>query len=182
MADPCSLLPSVEGQQDEKRQRTSFRGGHSLCVFVYYVLPLPAPVCVVLIDTCFFSSSSSSINKTFTLTETGLIPSIGIFGQFLLLMDGSGSFEELVRLNQRSVPQHRMKEFLESLANKGPDALQEFSQQGDDTSTTTTTMVYQPDTNCIYTDSTEVAGSLLELACPVRLERERNNRKEQLIH
>uniref|UniRef100_A0A3B5LAI7 Uncharacterized protein n=1 Tax=Xiphophorus couchianus TaxID=32473 RepID=A0A3B5LAI7_9TELE len=81
-------------------------------------------------------------------------------------MDSSSSYEELVRQKARSIPQHRMKEFLESLASKGPDALQEFSQQSGDTTTTTTTMVYQQETNCIYTDSTEVAGSLLELACP----------------
>lgn len=82
-------------------------------------------------------------------------------------MDSSSSYEELVRQKARSIPQHRMKEFLESLASKGPDALQEFSQQSGDTTTTTATMVYQQETNCIYTDSTEVAGSLLELACPV---------------
>lgn len=82
-------------------------------------------------------------------------------------LDGAGSYEELVRQKARSIPQHRMKEFLESLASKGPDALQEFSQQSGDTTTTTTTMVYQQEANCIYTDSTEVAGSLLELACPV---------------
>ncbi|KAK0149627.1 Glutamine-rich protein 1 [Merluccius polli] len=85
-------------------------------------------------------------------------------------LDGSGSYEELVRQKARSVPQHRMKEFLESLANKGPDALQEFSQSGGDATTTTATMVYQQETNCIYTDSTEVAGSLLELACPVQVQ------------
>lgn len=84
-------------------------------------------------------------------------------------LDGTGSYEELVRQKARSIPQHRMKEFLESLASKGPDALQEFSQQSADTTTTTTTMVYQQEANCIYTDSTEVAGSLLELACPVGL-------------
>uniref|UniRef100_A0A8C6Q686 Glutamine rich 1 n=1 Tax=Nothobranchius furzeri TaxID=105023 RepID=A0A8C6Q686_NOTFU len=82
-------------------------------------------------------------------------------------MDGTSSYEELVRQKARSIPQHRMKEFLESLASKGPDALQEFSQQSGDATTTTTTMVYQQEANCIYTDSTEVAGSLLELACPV---------------
>lgn len=82
-------------------------------------------------------------------------------------LDGTGSYEELVRQKARSIPQHRMKDFLESLASKGPDALQEFSQQSGDTTTTTTTMVYQQEANCIYTDSTEVAGSLLELACPV---------------
>uniref|UniRef100_A0A1A7WNX3 Glutamine-rich 1 n=1 Tax=Iconisemion striatum TaxID=60296 RepID=A0A1A7WNX3_9TELE len=85
-------------------------------------------------------------------------------------MDGTSSYEELVRQKARSIPQHRMKEFLESLANKGPDALQEFSQQSGDTTTTTTTMVYQQEANCIYTDSTEVAGSLLELACPVQVQ------------
>ncbi|XP_077458326.1 transcriptional regulator QRICH1-like isoform X2 [Stigmatopora argus] len=80
---------------------------------------------------------------------------------------GVVSFDEYVRQKARTVPQHRMKEFLESLS-KG-----EFSQQGGETTTTTTTttaMVYQEQTNnCVYTDSTEVAGSLLELACPVQL-------------
>lgn len=81
---------------------------------------------------------------------------------------GVVSFDEYVRQKARTVPQHRMKEFLESLA-KGPEVLQEFSQQGGAVTTSTTTaMAYQqPGTNCIYTDSTEVAGSLLELACPV---------------
>ncbi|XP_028969654.2 glutamine-rich protein 1 [Esox lucius] len=83
---------------------------------------------------------------------------------------GVVSFDEYVRQKARSVPQHRMKEFLESLANKGPEALPEFSQQGSAAaSTTTTTMVYQQGGNCVYTDSTEVAGSLLELACPVQV-------------
>ncbi|CAK6955478.1 transcriptional regulator QRICH1-like isoform X2 [Scomber scombrus] len=78
---------------------------------------------------------------------------------------GVVSFDEYVRQKARTVPQHRMKEFLESLA-KGPEVLQEFSQQGG--ATTTTAMVYQQQgTNCVYTDSTEVAGSLLELACPL---------------
>ncbi|XP_030640220.1 glutamine-rich protein 1-like [Chanos chanos] len=81
-------------------------------------------------------------------------------------MENSVSFEELVRMKARSVPQHRMKEFLESLANKGPEALQEFSQQGGDSNT----IVYQQGANCVYTDSTEVAGSLLELACPVQVQ------------
>ncbi|XP_072305804.1 transcriptional regulator QRICH1-like isoform X1 [Eucyclogobius newberryi] len=85
-------------------------------------------------------------------------------------LDGSGSYEELVRQKARSIPQHRMKEFLESLASKGPDALQEFTQQSGDVATTTTTMVYEQEANCIYTDSTEVAGSLLELACPVQVQ------------
>lgn len=78
---------------------------------------------------------------------------------------GTVSFDEYVRQKARTVPQHRMKEFLESLATKGPEVLQEFSQQSG--TSTTTTMVYQQGANCIYTDSTEVAGSLLELACPV---------------
>lgn len=85
---------------------------------------------------------------------------------------GVVSFDEYVRQKARTVPQHRMKEFLESLA-KGPEVLQEFNQQGvggGGAAATTTTMVYQQqEANCIYTDSTEVAGSLLELACPVRL-------------
>lgn len=85
------------------------------------------------------------------------------------------SFDEYVRQKARTVPQHRMKEFLESLA-KGPEVLQEFNQQGEGggeeatAATTTTTMVYQQqEANCVYTDSTEVAGSLLELACPVQV-------------
>lgn len=61
-----------------------------------------------------------------------------------------------------SVRQHHMKEFLESLASKVPEALQEFRQQDDNSSTS------QQETNLIYVDSKEVAGSLLQLACPVR--------------
>ncbi|XP_040889477.1 glutamine-rich protein 1-like isoform X2 [Toxotes jaculatrix] len=80
---------------------------------------------------------------------------------------GVVSFDEYVRQKARTVPQHRMKEFLECLA-KGPEVLQEFSQQ--EGAVTTTAMVYQQQgTNCVYTDSTEVAGSLLELACPVQV-------------
>uniref|UniRef100_A0AAQ6IN60 DUF3504 domain-containing protein n=1 Tax=Anabas testudineus TaxID=64144 RepID=A0AAQ6IN60_ANATE len=80
---------------------------------------------------------------------------------------GVVSFDEYVRQKARTVPQHRMKEFLDSLA-KGPEVLQEFSQQGG--AATTTAMVYQQQgTNCVYADSTEVAGSLLELACPVQV-------------
>lgn len=78
-------------------------------------------------------------------------------------LENTMSFEEYVRQKARLIPQHRMKEFLESLAAKGPEAaLQDFQQPA-----ATTAMVYQPGGNCIYTDSTEVAGSLLELACPV---------------
>ncbi|KAF7695103.1 transcriptional regulator QRICH1-like isoform X2 [Silurus meridionalis] len=76
-------------------------------------------------------------------------------------MEGSVSFEELVKVKARSIPQHRMKEFLESLASKRPEALQEFGQHDDHSST-------QQETNCIYMDSAEVADSLLELACPVQ--------------
>ncbi|KAI5621919.1 glutamine-rich protein 1 [Silurus asotus] len=76
-------------------------------------------------------------------------------------MESSVSFEELVKVKARSIPQHRMKEFLESLASKRPEALQEFGQHDDHSST-------QQETNCIYMDSAEVADSLLELACPVQ--------------
>ncbi|KAK7916643.1 hypothetical protein WMY93_012404 [Mugilogobius chulae] len=80
---------------------------------------------------------------------------------------GVVSFDEYVRQKARTVPQHKMKEFLESLS-KGSEGLQEFS--GQEEPVTTTTMVYQQqDANCVYTDSTEVAGSLLELACPVQV-------------
>uniref|UniRef100_A0AAV2M7K5 DUF3504 domain-containing protein n=1 Tax=Knipowitschia caucasica TaxID=637954 RepID=A0AAV2M7K5_KNICA len=59
-----------------------------------------------------------------------------------------------------------MKEFLESLS-KNSEVLQEFSEQEE--AVTTTSMYQQQDANCVYTDSTEVAGSLLELACPVQV-------------
>ncbi|XP_044069816.1 transcriptional regulator QRICH1-like isoform X3 [Siniperca chuatsi] len=92
---------------------------------------------------------------------------------------GVVSFDEYVRQKARTVPQHRMKEFLESLA-KGPEVLQEFSQQGG--AATTTAMVYQQQgTNCIYTDSTEVAGSLLELACPVQIQEQQGQAVGQVL-
>ncbi|KAM4652487.1 transcriptional regulator QRICH1 isoform 2-T2 [Discoglossus pictus] len=90
-------------------------------------------------------------------------------------LENTISFEEYVRMKARTVPQHRMKEFLDSLATKGPEALQEFQQPP------TTTMVYQQGTNCIYTDSTEVAGSLLELACPVTTSVQQQTQQEQQI-
>ncbi|XP_007533631.2 transcriptional regulator QRICH1 [Erinaceus europaeus] len=90
-------------------------------------------------------------------------------------LENTISFEEYIRVKARSVPQHRMKEFLDSLASKGPEALQEFQQ------TATTTMVYQQGGNCIYTDSTEVAGSLLELACPVTTNVQPQTQQEQQI-
>ncbi|XP_016005381.2 glutamine-rich protein 1 [Rousettus aegyptiacus] len=90
-------------------------------------------------------------------------------------LENTISFEEYIRVKARSVPQHRMKEFLDSLASKGPEALQEFQQ------TATTTMVYQQSGNCIYTDSTEVAGSLLELACPVTTSVQPQTQQEQQI-
>ncbi|KAJ8016145.1 hypothetical protein DPEC_G00004150 [Dallia pectoralis] len=99
-------------------------------------------------------------------------------------MESSGSsFEEQVRLKARNVPQHRMKEFLESMASKGPEALQEFHQQGAVAPTTTAaTMVYQQDDSCIYTDNTEVAGSLLELACPVSQGQGMSGQQQVLSH
>ncbi|XP_074491692.1 transcriptional regulator QRICH1-like isoform X3 [Sebastes fasciatus] len=93
---------------------------------------------------------------------------------------GVVSFDEYVRQKARTVPQHRMKEFLESLS-KGPEVLQEFSQQGG--APTTTAMVYQQqqDTNCVYADSTEVAGSLLELACPVQIQEQQGQTVGQVL-
>ncbi|CAL9704738.1 unnamed protein product [Knipowitschia caucasica] len=79
---------------------------------------------------------------------------------------GVVSFDEYVRQKARTVPQHKMKEFLESLS-KNSEVLQEFSEQEE--AVTTTSMYQQQDANCVYTDSTEVAGSLLELACPVQV-------------
>ncbi|XP_008103652.1 transcriptional regulator QRICH1 isoform X2 [Anolis carolinensis] len=91
-------------------------------------------------------------------------------------LENTISFEEYIRVKARTIPQHRMKEFLDSLASKGPEALQEFQQTA-----ATTTMVYQQGGNCIYTDSTEVAGSLLELACPVTTSVQQQTQQEQQI-
>ncbi|XP_019957138.1 transcriptional regulator QRICH1-like isoform X2 [Paralichthys olivaceus] len=92
---------------------------------------------------------------------------------------GVVSFDEYVRQKARTVPQHRMKEFLDCLA-KGPEVLQEFNQQ--EGAATTTAMVYQQqDANCIYTDSTEVAGSLLELACPVQIQEQQGQTISQVL-
>ncbi|XP_075039670.1 transcriptional regulator QRICH1 isoform X2 [Mixophyes fleayi] len=90
-------------------------------------------------------------------------------------LENTISFEEYIRMKARTVPQHRMKEFLDSLAAKGPDALQEFHPAP------SSTMVYQQGANCIYTDSTEVAGSLLELACPVTSNVQQQNQQESQI-
>ncbi|XP_071982920.1 transcriptional regulator QRICH1 isoform X2 [Engystomops pustulosus] len=89
-------------------------------------------------------------------------------------LENTITFEEYVRMKARTVPQHRMKEFLDSLASKGPDALQEFHQPP------SSTMVYQQGGNCIYTDSTEVAGSLLELACPVTSVQQQTQQEQQI--
>ncbi|KAL7986239.1 hypothetical protein Chor_011405 [Crotalus horridus] len=51
-------------------------------------------------------------------------------------LENTISFEEYIRVKARTIPQHRMKEFLDSLASKGPEALQEFQQTA-----ATTTMV-----------------------------------------
>ncbi|KAH0630305.1 hypothetical protein JD844_013213 [Phrynosoma platyrhinos] len=90
-------------------------------------------------------------------------------------LENTISFEEYIRVKARTIPQHRMKEFLDSLASKGPEALQEFQQTA-----ATTTMVYQQGGNCIYTDSTEVAGSLLELACPVTSVQQQTQQEQQI--
>lgn len=90
-------------------------------------------------------------------------------------LENTISFEEYIRMKARTIPQHRMKEFLDSLSSKGPEALQEFQQPA------TTTMVYQQGGNCIYTDNTEVAGSLLELACPVTTSVQQQTQQEQQI-
>uniref|UniRef100_A0A3P8TQ27 Glutamine-rich 1 n=1 Tax=Amphiprion percula TaxID=161767 RepID=A0A3P8TQ27_AMPPE len=93
---------------------------------------------------------------------------------------GVVSFDEYVRQKARTVPQHRMKEFLESLA-KGPEVLQEFSQQGGAAATTTAMVYQQQGANCVYTDSTEVAGSLLELACPVQIQEQQGQTVGQVL-
>ncbi|KAM6980753.1 transcriptional regulator QRICH1 [Aplochiton taeniatus] len=83
-------------------------------------------------------------------------------------LSGVVSFDEYVRQKARSVPQHQMKEFLESLTNKVSETMPEFNHQED---APATTMVYHSGAtaNCIYSDNTDVVGSLLELACPVQV-------------
>uniref|UniRef100_A0A286XEW5 Uncharacterized protein n=1 Tax=Cavia porcellus TaxID=10141 RepID=A0A286XEW5_CAVPO len=90
-------------------------------------------------------------------------------------LENTISFEEHIQVKAQSVPQHGRKEFLDSLASKDPEALQEFQQ------TATTAMAYQQGGNCISTDSTEVAGSLLELACPVTARVQPQTQQEQQI-
>ncbi|XP_041129681.1 glutamine-rich protein 1-like isoform X3 [Polyodon spathula] len=114
----------------------------------------------------FFFAADNFVHSV-TGRSRVLSPRSAVFFAMNNSLENTISFEEYVRLKARSVPQHRMKEFLESLASKGPEALQEFQPT---TTSAATTMVYQQGANCIYTDSTEVAGSLLELACPVQVQ------------
>ncbi|XP_078465586.1 transcriptional regulator QRICH1 isoform X1 [Lampetra planeri] len=72
-------------------------------------------------------------------------------------LDNAVSYEELVRLKARAIPQNRMKEFLDSLSGKSPEALQQF----------TSPQMYQAPGHCIYSENADVAGSLLELARPI---------------
>uniref|UniRef100_UPI00358FDF2F transcriptional regulator QRICH1 n=1 Tax=Myxine glutinosa TaxID=7769 RepID=UPI00358FDF2F len=74
-------------------------------------------------------------------------------------LDNTISYEELVRMKARAIPQNRMKEFLDSLSVKGPEALQQFVQ--------TTPQMYAQPGHCIYSENADVAGSLLELARPI---------------
>uniref|UniRef100_A0A4W3J3P8 Glutamine-rich protein 1-like n=1 Tax=Callorhinchus milii TaxID=7868 RepID=A0A4W3J3P8_CALMI len=74
-------------------------------------------------------------------------------------LENSIPYEEYLRMKARTIPQHRMKEFLDSMNGKGSEEVQQFVQ--------TPVTTYQQRGHYIYMDSADVAGSLLELARPI---------------
>ncbi|XP_078275908.1 transcriptional regulator QRICH1-like isoform X1 [Rhinoraja longicauda] len=74
-------------------------------------------------------------------------------------LENSIPYEEYLRMKARTIPQHRMKEFLDSVNGKGSEEVQQFVQ--------TPVTMYQQRGHYIYMDSADVAGSLLELSRPI---------------
>ncbi|XP_053575161.1 transcriptional regulator QRICH1 [Bombina bombina] len=74
-------------------------------------------------------------------------------------LENSIPYEDFLRMKAQTIPPHRMKEFLDSLNGKGSDELQQFVHSP--------ISVYQQRNHYFYMDSTDVAGSLLELARPI---------------
>ncbi|XP_062928662.1 transcriptional regulator QRICH1-like [Mobula hypostoma] len=74
-------------------------------------------------------------------------------------LENSIPYDEYLRMKARTMPQHRMKEFLDSVNGKGSEEIQQFVQ--------TPVTMYQQRGHYIYMDSADVAGSLLELSRPI---------------
>ncbi|XP_051889737.1 transcriptional regulator QRICH1-like isoform X1 [Pristis pectinata] len=74
-------------------------------------------------------------------------------------LENSIPYEEYLRMKARTIPQHHMKEFLDSVNGKGSEEVQQFVQ--------TPVTMYQQRGHYIYMDSADVAGSLLELSRPI---------------
>lgn len=69
------------------------------------------------------------------------------------------SYEEYLRMKTQVPPQHQVREFLDSFNGKTPEEVQQFIQSP--------VTVYPQRSHYIYMDSTDIAGSLLELARPI---------------
>uniref|UniRef100_H3AKV0 Uncharacterized protein n=1 Tax=Latimeria chalumnae TaxID=7897 RepID=H3AKV0_LATCH len=74
-------------------------------------------------------------------------------------LENSIAYEDYVRMKAQTIPQHRMKEFLDSLNGKGTEEVQQYVHSP--------ITMYQQRGHYIYMDSADVAGSLLELARPI---------------
>ncbi|KAM8974475.1 transcriptional regulator QRICH1-like [Pelodytes ibericus] len=74
-------------------------------------------------------------------------------------LENSIPYEDYLRMKAQTIPPHRMKEFLDSLNGKGTEEMQQFVHSP--------ISVYQQRNHYFYMDSTDVAGSLLELARPI---------------
>ncbi|NP_001088872.1 glutamine-rich 1 like S homeolog isoform X1 [Xenopus laevis] len=74
-------------------------------------------------------------------------------------LENSIPYEDYLRMKAQTIPPHRMKEFLDSLSAKGSEEMQQFVHPP--------ISVYPQLNHYFYMDSTDVAGSLLELARPI---------------
>ncbi|XP_075455949.1 transcriptional regulator QRICH1-like [Ascaphus truei] len=74
-------------------------------------------------------------------------------------LENSIPYEDYLRMKAQTIPPHRMKEFLDSLNGKGTEEMQQFVHSP--------ISVYQQRNHYFYMDSSDVAGSLLELARPI---------------
>uniref|UniRef100_A0A8C5MH94 DUF3504 domain-containing protein n=1 Tax=Leptobrachium leishanense TaxID=445787 RepID=A0A8C5MH94_9ANUR len=74
-------------------------------------------------------------------------------------LENSIPYEDYLRMKAQTIPPHRMKEFLDSINGKGTEEMQQFVHSP--------ISMYQQRNHYFYMDSTDVAGSLLELARPI---------------
>ncbi|XP_060698541.1 transcriptional regulator QRICH1-like [Hemiscyllium ocellatum] len=110
----------------------------------------PPPLYSLLLDVgCRFSTVASGASARF---KTKLL-------KMNHSLENSIPYEEYLRMKARTIPQHRMKEFLDSMNGKGSEEIQQFVQ--------TPVTMYQQRGHYIYMDSADVAGSLLELSRPI---------------